>query len=1395
MNVDKATTQQSASNNNDKKQSDVVIWSRLPAQARAKLPLPACLEFLQQCFCGLLMACGLTWRARQLGMNTASDAPSPSTLPTCISSIAPNSIALDQVLPHAQSIVQLAPDQLISVEHIRQLMFVAPKLLQLHCTASPAPAHSPSPSPCSTAAITATMPTTVIPKLRYFIDIGKFPNGPLKTNFVQSKVQSFRSAALKKLVHPVLRTWCKSAKPVLKPMFDRTQPTWPTSFAAQLSLLIDNVPLAPLPQPLSASDQDSKRNSASLDRTRMATLPIPGEYQHHNLRSSYKERSHRHHSHDIYQEVMDKADASRRAAEGADAKLLSSSLQQLQYADQGGFEITPQLEQQKVLATQRKYHASHRQAAQSGILEPLESSPAHASEATTPVNHERIQSFIRHLRQCPFYRDQICSVFEIDARPAQHRVIQSQLDDAVKYALHANMKLDESKLFIHQSETIDIALSSEPPARNIVMSTSTSSGKSLAFNIVALQRIMSRLKLQQNGRALYLFPTKALAQDQGRALTKFLRGVREPTSQQQLLAGTYDGDTPSDQRIPTLKQCHFVLSNPDMLHVGLLPNHRSRAYAEFFSNIVTVVVDEAHLYTDAFGGHTSMVLRRLRRVCSLHGATPLFICCSATIGNPVELATSLVGLPARAISNDGSPCGRKTFVLWNPPVTAREPKTDETDDIQNQPASAHVSRAFNSYQKRPRVSSTPSDSKAAEHPDSASLNAHKVLKRASTHYETARLLVELMRWSLPTIAFTKHRRTCELVFAYANDILNTSEHQQDQDLCSRIQSYRGGYNISDRRSIERRLFNGDLLGVVATNALEVGIDVGTVAATLHMGAPRSLASLWQQAGRAGRKEMDSLAILIAYAAPLDQYIMKHSEYLQVHQHENISIECYNHCIIRKHILCAAFEESFVMSRDADFFGDWDIIKPIVHSLQADQWVYVPELVIPLQDHTLTDEDLKLPVRELMRRRIPFSDKHDTAPWQLSALCWKKSESTTSRGMPAENVNSSPAGDVSLRTVDEHSYIVVDLYSAKTIDEIPEQKASFSLYPGSIVVHQGSQYFVSRVEHDTRVAYVRKTKVDYFTTQQDHMDVFVLRVLAEVKLQSSNSSVDTQQDSLQLQQKVHEVVSRPSSPISDARVPNQHLHLATAAAADSDYHSLARHLNSPERRKGAQRSASAVVVLPSKRYRTTLASRTAACSGGGGKFALLRFGRVKVQVNVYGFRKVKYRTLHTFDRVELEPRTFGVETNAVWIDLPSSIRHQCEIRQLSVTAACHSISHLMIGLFAAPLETECPSAFEDLTRPLRISMFTTRGLGVCQRLYRELPSLIHLAHQHICECPCDTDLGCPGCIQSEACKEHNAVISKAAATFVLDLLLEYFTCSNVHPSQQLQLDSKLAQYHQ
>ncbi len=504
------------------------------------------------------------------------------------------------------------------------------------------------------------------------------------------------------------------------------------------------------------------------------------------------------------------------------------------------------------------------------------------------------------------------------------------------------------ELWTHQRSCWDEARA----GGNLIVTTGTASGKSLCFNLP----VLDHLHREPAARALYLYPTKALAQDQFRRLRPLAGGRIE--------LAVYDGDTPAEARRLARKRARLLLTNPDMISMAMLPHHER--WGDFFFNLAYVVIDEAHTYRGVFGSHVANVLRRLRRTAAFYGAEPRFIMASATIGNAPEHAERLTGLPVTPIDDDGSPLGRRKILLWNPPLA------DER------------------------------------------LN----LRRSST-MEAAELLAELVRNGVRTICFTKSRKAAELVNQYAADKL--SEH--DRHLAERLSPYRAGYTPEQRRGIEKRLFEGDLLGVVSTNALELGIDVGALDAVITVGYPGTIASLWQQWGRAGRGKGESLAIMVAGNDALEQYFVRNPKELLSRPVEAATIDYANPFIHGRHLVAAAYESPLV-AEDEEFFGSG---------------------LAEAAEREVRNGGL----------RSGFDN------WLVSG-------------------DGYPAGEISLRSSSPDQFTIVDGETGDIIGSQEAETAFMFLHPGAVYLHMGDTYLVEHLDIEGRVAAVRRFFDSYYT---------------------------------------------------------------------------------------------------------------------------------------------------------------------------------------------------------------------------------------------------------------------------------------------------------------------------
>lgn len=443
----------------------------------------------------------------------------------------------------------------------------------------------------------------------------------------------------------------------------------------------------------------------------------------------------------------------------------------------------------------------------------------------------------------------VTAIRRMEPVPAQVAPFPEALDGRLKHALESR---GISQLYTHQAEAIDHALA----GRNAVIITPTASGKTLCYNAPVLHAILQ----DPSSRALYLFPTKALAQDQLAELQALCEHIADDTGEQ-VGVYTYDGDTPQDARRSIRSRAHIVLSNPDMVHSGILPHHPK--WAKLFENLKYVVIDELHAYRGVFGSHLCNVLRRLRRICRHYGSNPVFLCSSATIANPRELAERLTEQPFELVQRNGAPRGEKFFIFVNPPVVNQQ---------------LGIRRSYLS--------------------------------------ETRRVASEFLKRNLQIIVFAQSRLSTEILTTYLKDDFENEPGQPE-----RIRGYRGGYLPLRRREIEKGLRDGAVRAVVSTSALELGIDIGALDVSVMAGYPGTIAATWQRAGRAGRRSSRSAAVMVASSAPLDQFIVRNPSYFFDATPERALIDPDNLHILVDHVKCAAFELPFTQTES---FGTHDL---------------------------------------------------------------------------------------------------------------------------------------------------------------------------------------------------------------------------------------------------------------------------------------------------------------------------------------------------------------------------------------------------------------------------------------------------------------------------------------
>ena len=550
------------------------------------------------------------------------------------------------------------------------------------------------------------------------------------------------------------------------------------------------------------------------------------------------------------------------------------------------------------------------------------------------------------------------------------------LPDSVQPALRQALEdRGIGRLYCHQAEAFDLVSQDQ----NVVVVTPTASGKTLCYNLPVLNRLLS----DPGARAIYLFPTKALAEDQ---LHELQTSIDQMGSE--IRAFTYDGDTPQDARKAIRQRAGIVLTNPDMLHTGILPHHTR--WAKLFENLRYVVIDELHYYRGVYGSHLANLLRRLKRICEFYGSKPTFICCSATIANPRELAEALTESPFRLVDSNGAPRGDKFFVFYNPPVVNRQ-----------------------------------------------------LGIRRSYIQESRRLALDFIEHRLQTLVFANNRLATEILVTYLKDAVERGPLPKDA-----VRGYRGGYLPRERREIERKLRDAEIRAVVATNALELGIDIGSLDAVVMAGYPGTIASTWQRAGRAGRRQGTSAAVLVASSAPLDQYIVEHPAYFFGRSPEHAHINPDNLEILLAHLKCAAFE---LPIRDGEKFGAHDAAE-LCRFLEEAGFLH-----------------------------------HSAGAWHWTSETY-------------------PADATSLRSVSSDNFVVVDNSGEPTIiAEVSFTAALTTLHEKAIYLHEARQYHVERFDYEQRKAYVRPVNSDYYTDAIDYTQVKALEEFESQPLSGARKS--------------------------------------------------------------------------------------------------------------------------------------------------------------------------------------------------------------------------------------------------------------------------------------------------
>lgn len=584
-----------------------------------------------------------------------------------------------------------------------------------------------------------------------------------------------------------------------------------------------------------------------------------------------------------------------------------------------------------------------------------------------PDERNTIPEIINEVKTLEWYTGQIVPdghrVF--DPQPPIYGDLNFELSQSLVNALYNTRGIE--RLYAHQAEAINNLYD----GHNVIVSTSTSSGKSLIYQIPVLHELEKDI----NTRAMYIFPTKALAQDQRRSLKDMLRFM---PGLQDLVVDTFDGDTPMAERNMLRDEGRIIFTNPDMLHITILP--QEEAWRTFLQNLRFVVVDELHVYNGLFGAHVALIMRRLRRICAAVGNRHVkFISCSATVANPEEHMKTIFGVDSVRLTDfDGSPSGRKEFLCWNTPF--KDP---------GDPSSG----------------------------------------RGDALVESAKLFSQLILRGVRVIAFCRVRKQCEILLGAVKTELAYLERPE---IMARVMAYRGGYTPQDRRQIEREMFDGKLVGIVATNALELGVDIGSLDAVITVGFPYTIANLRQQSGRAGRRNKDSLSVLVGDCFPTDQYYMENPDEIFTKPNSELQVDLTNMLVLEGHIQCAAHEMPIRPDEDEAYFG---------------------KLLPEVAETRMRKDDLG------------FSHTHE-------------------RFLPH------PSRFVAIRDTEDDHFAIIDTTNGRNtvLEELEASRAFFTIYEGGIFLHQGSKYLVKEMSVDSKFARVERVNVEWTTQQRDFTDI-------------------------------------------------------------------------------------------------------------------------------------------------------------------------------------------------------------------------------------------------------------------------------------------------------------------
>ncbi|KAL9183498.1 hypothetical protein ACHAXT_004354 [Thalassiosira profunda] len=921
----------------------------------------------------------------------------------------------------------------------------------------------------------------------------------------------------------------------------------------------------------------------------------------------------------------------------------------------------------------------------------------------------------------------------------------------------ASLPRKQKRLFLHQAKAIESAMN----GTHTVVQTATGSGKSLCFLLPALAKaLVSLQERRQRGdnspgsAAILLFPTKALAQDQYTKISALLQSLP-------INAGVIDGDTPHAQRDAIASECQILLTNPDTLHAALLPNWRKRdAYKQLLARVSMVVVDEAHVYEGAFGAHVAMVLARLKRVCRVASSqssstgvaesstaiNPMFIACSATMIHaefhfrqlcPIGINEEVSVLTS---ADDGSPCAAKHFFCWNPPILDINGNSTESvflpkrrgnldggkDTMMGDKVGCDSGICTHSVDGEEQFVNIPVGSKKRKRKGSsrgsaamdiaAPHHSNIIVRRRHAADETAFLLAKAIAAGVRTIAFCRTRMLVEWVYTKTLEILQSDP--KTSNLTSQVESYRGGYTAEARRSIEERLFQNKLRGVVGTNALELGVDVGGVDLTLHTGYPGSISSLLQQSGRAGRgkgSQVPSCAIMVCFSSPSEQYIWKHPTSLLSKGVDVPPTLPINGTVMQGHLLCAG--EEFPLAGN----------RPLTCLLNE----------FDSQGNCPTDCELLGPA-EVYGENIDFLlQKRLLSKKTVTVASGESGDVESVAVYTTHPVVKSPWQRVSLRSIEPLSYSIVDLShnmqggktdkihnQAAVLDTIPYSRIFYHAFPGAIIMHRGRKYRIESMESpppfvggssfgpsgcSNLLAFAKPTTLQYTTQALSINQITVVKQLGHAE-----SLTDDRASSLLEPSNEGKCVAEEKK--EEAR-PNKNSVASTVAG----------------------------------------------------------HGTVTVKRTVHGYKKLSHVNRKELSRTTISLPPMEYDTHALWIPVPD-LRDVC----LNFDGGVHALSHALVAV--APVYVSCTSADIDCDHSrfdcTRILLYDQRagGSGVTAELYNFVPEALQAAVELLEDCSsCYSakgyDGGCPACLQSVMCDNFHQDLSRSTGIQIGKYLIE------------------------